>query len=296
MSLMEKAEEMIFRPWRRVRRQTPGVRRVPARASRMRLARRWLFSLRWRETPEAAKLARRVKALGEVRNADGYAAGAAIVIDVKATTNAIEAHYKPVKQAIDRVKKFVLGMEQTDLARYGPLAKGVEESMEAWQSMEEYLAKERQREAEETARLLAEQERQHELEALRVQAEQVAQSPEMQAAIRQEIEAVANQALVPEKVHVQSAVPKVAGFARPTRYSAEQDGPDGLKLLVLAVAAGLLKAGEKLERDPNAAYPPIQAVQANQVFINQQATAMKEGFNIPGFRLAKNRHSRAGGK
>jgi hypothetical protein len=292
MSLMEKVEQALQRPWRRSR--LPGPMRVNPRASRMRLARRWLFSLRWRETPEAAKLARRVKVLGEVRNADGYAAGAAIVIDAKATTNAIEAHYKPVKQAIDRVKKFVLGMEQTDLARYAPLAKSVEESMEAWQSMEEYLAKERQREAEETARLLAEQERQHELAALEA-AKQNA-PPEVRAAIELEKQAVANQALVPEKVYVQSGVPKVAGFARPTRYSAEQDGPDGLKLLVLAVAAGLLKAGEKLERDPDAAYPPIQAIQANQVFINQQATAMKEGFNIPGFRLAKNRHSRAGGK
>lgn len=83
--------------------------------------------------------------------------------------------------------------------------------------------------------------------------------------------ALANQ-VIDEKPYVAPvvlprSVPKVAGITSTKRYSAEVID---LKALVMAVATG--KA-------------PIQCLQADQVFLNRQAVAMKDALSYPGVRV-----------
>jgi len=75
--------------------------------------------------------------------------------------------------------------------------------------------------------------------------------------------------IVPIPVVAPRTVPKVQGIAMTTRYSASVTN---LMDLVRAVAAGRA---------------PIQCLKADDVFLNQQARAMKEALSYPGVRLNK---------
>ncbi len=68
-------------------------------------------------------------------------------------------------------------------------------------------------------------------------------------------------------VIVPRVTPKVAGISTQKRYSAKVTD---LKVLLTAVLAGRV---------------PIQAIKADDVFLNRQAVALKEAFNYPGVQL-----------
>ena len=121
------------------------------------------------------------------------------------------------------------------------------------------------------------QEREAAERAAREEAERVAREEQLARAIELEASgeleqatAVLEEPLAPMPVVVQAAAPvHVAGKVSKTVYGAKVTD---LMALVKAVAEG--KA-------------PIQALLADQSFLNKQATAFKEGFSYPGVELTK---------
>lgn len=116
-----------------------------------------------------------------------------------------------------------------------------------WRREQERKRQELQRKLDEEARRREEEER-------------------LAQAVALEAEAVISEPIAPPPVVAPSLIPKIQGASIRETWSAEVMD---LKALVRAVAAGLV---------------PIQAVSANQVFLNQQARAMKRDLNYPGVR------------
>jgi hypothetical protein len=135
----------------------------------------------------------------------------------------------------------------------------------AWMNEQERIRREAQAKADREARLKAEQE----AEAKRIRlAEELCEQGKLE-----EAEAVLEDTEIgyvePERVVVQPTMSKVAGLSVRKTPIAELDD---LKMLLNAIAAGNV---------------PIQAIEANMVFLNGQAKLFKttEALNYPGVRV-----------
>src|SRR5688572_14667988 len=93
--------------------------------------------VRWAKFQTHEQTARDARALGEVRDADSYAKGAALVGKLRDWRMTVEEYYKPLKRAIDAHKDDVLAMERADVAEPADLMEDITLSMEAWQSAED---------------------------------------------------------------------------------------------------------------------------------------------------------------
>lgn len=177
-----------------------------------------------------------------------------------------EIFYKEVKQKIDAIKKPVLDDEKKDVAeidaeknRLGGLTLVYNRKVEA-----------ERREADRTAREAAEK---------AAQEEQLARAIELEeSGDLEQASALLDEPVVAAPVFTQAAAPpRMTGQVAKKTYSAQVEN---LMELVKAVAAG--KA-------------PLQALKADESFINAQARSFKEGFSIPGCKLqtSENVHFRA---
>ena len=185
-----------------------------------------------------------------------------------------EAYFKSIKLQIDAIKAPVLAAEKVDVLaieiekkRIGILLTTYNEKVERERQEEERKAREayeaqQKKEREEQERIAREEQL-----ARAIEAEEAGDLEQANAVLEEEV-------VVPEPVSapvvIQAASPaKVAGTVGSTKYGAKVTN---LMELVKAVAAG--KA-------------PIQALEANLTFIGQQARSFKEGFNLPGCELTK---------
>lgn len=188
-------------------------------------------------------------------------------------TKEMERYFKDIKLQIDAIKKPVLDAEKADM---GPLDVEKRRLGVLLTAYREKVERERQ-EAERKAREAYEAEQKIERERL----EKEAREQQLQRALDAEKEGdishaeaildeptVIEEPLAPPPSVMQASAPtRFAGSTGKTTYSAKVTD---FRALVKAVAEG--KA-------------PLEALQANESFINAQARAYKEGFNIPGCSL-----------
>lgn len=168
------------------------------------------------------------------------------------------AFFKGIKTQVDAIKDPVLAAEKEDVHPLEMEKVRLGGELTKWnqkQAKEREAAEAREREAADAQALEEQLQRAIELEA----------SGELD-----KMEEVLSDPTPPPPVIIQVQRPaKVSGQVGRTYYSAEVTN---LRDLVKAVADG--KA-------------PIQALQANQSFINNQADQFKEGFDMPGCELRK---------
>lgn len=170
----------------------------------------------------------------------------------------LEDMYKPIKQDIDAVKKIVLDAEKADLTAVNAAKTLLAQHVQAYtREMERLQAERRREEAAEALRLAQEQKI---LDAIAAE----------QAGEKAEAEQILNEVVMPLPSIVQNAQVKVAGQVTKTTYAAEVTN---LLQLVKAVAAGTV---------------PIQALKADEVFLNSQARSFRQGLNYPGVTVKEN--------
>lgn len=221
-----------------------------------RLALRSQFS----EAVEAAKLITAITSPEQAELATQI--GRTLQAGVKET----EACFKSVKVKIDEIKKPILEAEKQDVGllntekdRLGRLTLVYNNKVDA-----------ERREADRIAREAAER---------AAQEEQLARAIELEeSGDLEQASALLDEPVVAAPVFTQAAAPaRVTGQVAKKTYSAQVEN---LMELVKAVAAG--KA-------------PLQALKADESFINAQARSFKEGFSMPGCKLKtdENVHFRA---
>jgi hypothetical protein len=190
-------------------------------------------------------------------------------------TKEMEAYFKGIKLQIDAIKKPVLDAEKED----GGLLNAEKNRLAVMLTTYREKVEAERREAERKERERQEAEMKAERERLAQQArdEQIARALEAEdlgdidqaTAILDEVTVIAEPVAAPPTI-IQAAAPtRFAGSSGKTSYSAKVTN---LMALVKAVAEG--KA-------------PLQALTANESFINAQARAYKEGFSMPGCELDK---------
>lgn len=193
-----------------------------------------------------------------VTNEEQYVAVASFLKVIKGLQAEVDQTHDPVVKHWHEKHKDALAEKQRDLAPLLDAEKVLKPRISAYLTEQERLRKE--------AELLAQKRAQEEAEREQLE----------KAAILDDLgeTALANEVLEEKPIVVPvilpKATPRVQGISMTKRYSATVVN---LQKLVLAVAAG--KA-------------PIQCLQADQVFLNRQATAMKEAFNYPGVDLSVN--------
>jgi len=161
--------------------------------------------------------------------------------------------FTPAKKEIDAVKKVVLDAEKADIGEVMTAKQELGRKVQAWDAVQAKLRAEEERKLREAAR--KEEEERKLLEAIELESQ-----GEVEEAVR-----VLDAPSLPPPVMVQTTVaPQMAGKVSRKTYKATVTS---LKELVAAVAKGIV---------------PIEALQADQVFLNRQAVSYREGLNYPG--------------
>lgn len=172
---------------------------------------------------------------------------------LQASEKELSKLFTDTKQSIDAVKKPILAAEKEDLGAIKTAKDALSSIVLAYNREQDRLHQIAVREAQEAARKAAEEQR----IADAIAAEQAGE--------KEEAEHILNEKpMLPPAVIVQKAPGKSAGEVGRVTWSAQVTN---LMDLVKAVAAGTV---------------PIQAVQANQPFLNTQATQFNLGLNYPG--------------
>jgi len=187
-----------------------------------------------------------------ITDPDTYLAAGELFTAGKRMIKEIEAFFKPLKQAQDAAKKKLLDAEKAEISKVQPGIDALNKVMTAWNIEQERIRR------EEETRLREEAQKREEEERLRAALEAEAEGDSETAA-----EILENPAFIPPPV-VEKAVTKVAGATMATTWKHKVDS---LLLLCKAVAEG--KA-------------PITCIQANDVFLGQQARAGKGEIKYPG--------------
>jgi hypothetical protein len=210
-------------------------------------------------TPEAEEVSTRALTIPEQANAivitdvGSYVMAGDLFSQIKAIRAKVSESFDPIiKKAHDAHKEALLRKSIVDK----PLEvaeRFVKGRMSDWDLEQENLRKAKEAILQAEARKREEEDR---LQAA-IEAEQ--------AGAKEEAEEIINEPSYVAPVIVPKAVPKVVGGpVFQTRWSHEVTD---LMALVKAVAAGLA---------------PIQAIQANDVFLGQQARSLKDAMRIPG--------------
>lgn len=173
----------------------------------------------------------------------------------KAMEKEIKDYHKPIKQAIDVSKKKVIDAEKAELEKLNLGTLHLNHEMTAWYQAAEKKRKEEEARLAEIARKEAEEQQLRDAE----QAEKEGNKEEAEAILSEEVH-------IPPPV-VQKTTPKVSGVAMRTTWKAKVSD---LKALIKAVHDGKV---------------PINAIQANEVFLNQQARALKGTMEYPGVKF-----------
>jgi hypothetical protein len=170
----------------------------------------------------------------------------------------LEELYKPIKQDIDAVKKIVLEAEKADLGAVNAAKTELAAKVQAYAKEQERIRLEKAREEAAAARKAAEEQRLQDAIAAE------------EAGEKAEAEQILNEVVMPAPSIVQVPQVKAAGQVTKTTYSAQVTN---LMQLVKAVAAGTV---------------PLQALKADEPFLNSQARAFRQGLNYPGIVVKEN--------
>lgn len=171
---------------------------------------------------------------------------------LQASVKSVGELYTSTKQSIDSVKKPVLEAEKQDLGEINSAKDALGAKLLTWNTEQAKIHAEQLRKAQEQARKDEEE---------RKLAEAIAAE---QAGEKEEAEQILNEETMPMPVIVQSPQVKVAGEVGKTTYAAEVTN---LMELIKGVASGKV---------------PIQAVKADEPWLNGQARAFREGLAYPG--------------
>ena len=175
---------------------------------------------------------------------------------LQASAKGLEEMYTAVKRQVDAIKKPVLDAEKADLAAVNAAKELLAGRILKYNREQDRILAEANRKAQEEARKAAEEQRL--AEAIAAEA----------AGEKEEAEQILNEPSLPLPAIVQDSVQKTQGEVETKRYKATVTD---LKALVHAVAAGLV---------------PLQAVLANEPFLNNQARSFNTGLNYPGVTVA----------
>lgn len=177
---------------------------------------------------------------------------------LQASQKEVEALFTDAKRRIDALKKPILQAEKDDIDVITKAKNELGAKVQAYTREQERIALEARRAAEAEARRAEEERRLAEAIAAE-QAGEVA-----------EAEQILNEVSLPMPAIVQAPEIKVSGQVQKQTYSAVVTD---LRALVKAVAAG---------------HVPIQALKADEVFLNSQARNFREGLSYPGVEVKSN--------
>lgn len=202
---------------------------------------------------DSSSLEERCRAIGPVVDASHYALKGELVVSAKALLKTIIAHHQPMKDAANRAHKEVCAAENRLANPLKMLIAREDADLTRWRTEQEQIRQQAQREAEE-------RERQRAQDAIVAEAVAAERAGEHELA-----EAIVNLQPTPNTVTVPKAVPKVAGLRERQKYYSAR--VTNLMALAKAVVAGTV---------------PLQAIQGNQTFLNDQAESYKDTLNYPG--------------
>lgn len=200
-----------------------------------------------------------------VSDVETYHEAATMLLGVKALKKNIEEYFRPLKEAAHKAHKAITQREAEELAKLSPAMAHLSNTMATWNAEQERQRRIEQERLDAEARKLAEEQQIAEA----ILAANAGDHAEADAILAEPVQVVAP--------ILQSAVPKVAGLAMKSTWSAEVTS---LKELVLAVAQR--KA-------------PIECLEASQTFLNMQARALKGNLRYPGV-VAREKKSMAGSR
>lgn len=200
----------------------------------------------WEPIVENAKIVK-------VDDVDSYTHAIGLGRLLQASEKSLGELFTPAKKQIDAVKKIVLDAEKEDVGAVQAAKQAIAQKVQHWDVEQAKLRQEEERRLREITR--REEEERKLQEAIELEAQ-----GEKEEAVR-----VLDAPSLPPPVMVQTIVaPKIAGKVGRTTFRAQVDD---LKALVAAVAKGAV---------------PLQAVKADDVFLNRQAVALRLGLNYPG--------------
>lgn len=178
---------------------------------------------------------------------------------LQASEKSLGELFVPAKKQIDAVKKIVLDAEKEDVGAVQAAKQAIAQKVQAWDAEQLKIKQEEERRLREIAR--KEEEERKLQEAIELEAQ-----GEKEEAVR-----VLDAPSLPPPVIVQTAVaPHVAGKVSRVTFKAQVTN---LRALVAAVAKGSV---------------PLEAVKADGVFLNRQATSYRMGLQYDGVTVVAN--------
>lgn len=175
---------------------------------------------------------------------------------LQASEKELATLFTTTKQLIDQIKKPVLEAEKADLGQIKAAKDALGAIVQKYNVEQERLHREAVRKAQEEARKAAEEQRLAEA----IHAEAIGEKDEAEAILNEK-------PMMAAPVIVQKSNVKVAGEVAKQTYSAQVTD---FAALVRAVAAGVV---------------PIQALKADEPWLNSQARAFKDGLAYPGVKV-----------
>ncbi len=217
-------------------------------------------------TPEAEEVTTRALTIPEQANAvkivdaDSYVKASGLWQDIRALRAKVKESFDPIIQKAHAAHRAALDSKAKVDAPLEVAEKTVKKAMNAWDEEQERIRQEEQRRLQEEARKREEEARL----AAAIEAEQ--------AGAKEEAEQILEEPVYVAPVVVQKQTPKVQGG--PVFRTVWKHQVTDLMALVKAVAAG---------------HAPLTAIQANDVFLGQQARSLKDALRIPGVKAYSER-------
>ena len=187
-----------------------------------------------------------------ITNNDGYREAGELLVTIKKVKKTIEDYFSPLKSAAHKSWKQICDRENEEIEKLDPAIKYLNTQMTTWNTEQEKLRKAEEDRLRQEAYKIEEEDRL----AAALQAEQ--------EGCKEEAEAILSEpTFVPPPI-VESFVPKISGQTMATTW---KHRVVSLQMLCNAIAEG--KA-------------PITCIQANDVFLGQQARAGKGAIKYKG--------------
>ncbi len=180
---------------------------------------------------------------------------------LQASIKSLNELFTVTKQSIDAVKKPILEAERTDIGAITAAKDALGSKVLAWDREQARIQAEAMRVAQEAARQAA-------IEQQLADALAAANAGE-----KEEAEQILNEPVMAAPAIVQAAPAKVTGQVTKTTFSAVVTN---LRELVMAVSRGEV---------------PIQAIRADETFLNQQARSFRKGLSYPGVEVKESTSS-----
>jgi hypothetical protein len=187
-----------------------------------------------------------------IQGANDYLKAGDFLLFLKDEKKARVNFFKPLKQAADKAKQALLDREKISIKHIEDAIETIESSMLEWKKEQDRIA---ELEAIRRAEIVRKQEEDRRI----VEALQAEQEGDKEA-----VEALLNEPIDSPLIKVASAAQKISGLTERLTWKHKVDD---LRILVQAVAAGKV---------------PLHALKADDVFLGNQARAMRGHLNYPG--------------